>query len=287
MKKPKVVFINFATKEYKRAQRMALLSAKIIGGADETVGYSLEDVDSKFLHDNREIFDVKRGAGLWLWKPYLICKALDQVDWNDYVFYCDSASIVINKISYLVESMNDDIWVSDLPLIEEQWTKAAVIDQIGMGDKKIAKSQQIQASFILVKKTQKAMEIMHKYLELCCDYELLKPLDIEDKEINCIEHREDQSILSVLLKKEHVTPHKDPTQFGKMPEFYVYGAKNIVDLDGEIEYQISEHDNDTYPVVIALHRSGNFGLKRVLSSIFYSIMSRKIILRVHPVKELI
>ena len=89
------------------------------------MAYSPDSLAPKFRQEHSEILSLKRGNGLWLWKPYIILDALEHVDEGDYVFYCDSGAFFFDSAMPLIESMGDcDVWVSGISLLEEQWTKS-------------------------------------------------------------------------------------------------------------------------------------------------------------------
>lgn len=59
---------------------------------NECLALSQKNISQSFLISNKRVFDVKRGAGLWCWKPYLINKILasDRLDYGDYLVYMDA-----------------------------------------------------------------------------------------------------------------------------------------------------------------------------------------------------
>ena len=67
----------------------------------------------------KKIFAEKKGAGYWLWKPYIINKTLGMVNDGDYILYSDSGSAFVNSIKHLVREMdraNTDVMVFSLKL---------------------------------------------------------------------------------------------------------------------------------------------------------------------------
>ena len=137
---------------------------------------------------------------------------------DDYVFYCDSGAFFFGDAMPLIESMGDcDVWVSGISLIEEQWTKPEVFVRLGATDESIRKSPLIQGGFVLVRKSEMSTEFVSKWLELCSRPELLMPLEPNEPKGECIEHREDQSLLSVLCKLRGIKAHKPPCV---LPKYY-------------------------------------------------------------------
>ena len=240
-----VVLINYANKLYKRTQHFNSWTGKHIGKVDKVIEYGPEDIDEVFLNKNKDILNLKRGAGAWLWKPYIILKTLESVEDGDLVFYCDSGTFFCRSMKVLLEHMeNQEIWVSNIPLIEKQFTKPEVFEILGATDD-IKNSHQIQGGFIIVRKTNESVAFIQEWLEACENPRLLLSNENHEESGECISHREDQSILSVLCKKHGILPHKDPSQYGRLPEKYRESGRL---------FDVPEHDDDYAPIIV-LHRT--------------------------------
>lgn len=249
----KKILINFADGKYIKPQKYNSLTGKWIAGFDEIIEYSPIDIDNSFMEKNREIFSMKRGCGCWLWKPYLIFETLKKIDNGDYLMYSDAGAFFCKKVDSMIKQMqNSDIWVSDIPLIEKQWTKPAVLKFLD-ADSFIENSPQIQASFIIIKKSKESLAFVQEWLDLCRKPELILPIENEEKG-DCLEHREDQSILSVLCKKKGIVAHRDPCQFARVPEIYK--------TEGRI-YKDTNHAN-CEPICIVHYRNPNIGKIQLL-----------------------
>ena len=82
------------------------------------------------------------------------------------MFCCDSGSFVFRLCKYIFDTMNAaDIWVSDIPLIEKEWSKPQVFNALGANEDEIIDSNQIQASFIGVRKTEYAERFIALWLK--------------------------------------------------------------------------------------------------------------------------
>lgn len=244
------IFVTFGTDDYKSACDFACKKAKEKGGFDKIIQYSFRDIDSDFKKNNNRILSIKRGAGLWLWKPYFILKSLEDVaNDGDFVFYCDSGAYFINKVDYILNSMkNTDIWVSDINLSEKQFTKEDAFNIMDCDDIKYKESPQIQGTFICLKKTQHSIYFVKRWLECCCNYDLICPENVNPGLKNCSEfvaHREDQSILSLLSKKMGIIPHQDPSQ--RNLTYHGYADFN------DYIYLPTNHKKE-YPVCIYIYR---------------------------------
>lgn len=118
------ILINYADKNYKKAQQLNSWTGKHIAKFDKIYSFGPEDVDADYREKHKEIFAFKRGNGLWLWKSYFINKVLQEAKDGDYVFYVDSGAFFLNNVDNIINSMRkgEDIWVSDCPLLESCFT---------------------------------------------------------------------------------------------------------------------------------------------------------------------
>ncbi|MBV4191029.1 hypothetical protein ACRFA2_05210 [Bacteroides hominis] len=240
----KIVLLNYADENFALQQKYNFKSAKLFGGFDKFCLASNRDVDEKFKQSNSEIFNIKRGGGLWLWKPYIILKTLKTIGDDDVLVYCDSGAVFIRKISHLVEFMNErnlDILLFDIPLLEVQFTKKNVLDFFNSDGLK----NQIMAGYILVKKTDFTLQFINEWLHLCQNIDLLYD-DGKMKQCDSfLSHREDQSLLSLLAHSYELPSFREPTQYGERPWEYM-GHKRF--------YCPLSHDESNYPQILISSR---------------------------------
>lgn len=267
----KVTLINFANEKYKQAQKYNTLTAKLFGRIDEVIECSPDMIDEEFIEKNKFIFSYKRGFGLWLWKPYFIRKYLNEIKENDYLFYSDSGAIFCRSIKPLIKSMGqEDIWISDIPLIEEEWTRPNVFTHFNCNEDYVCKTPQVQAAFIILKKNENTVKFVDEWLENCMNPELLCPIEEGFTAGKCISHREDQSILSVLCKIHGIKTHKDATQYGRYPELYKAEGRT---------YVVPNHV-DKYKTVIVHHRMSKvnitLAMKLYVKTVFTNAWKKEI-----------
>jgi len=219
-----IVALNYADAKYRKHQKMNTKTAYLFGKVDKVYSFSPEDIDKNFYEQNINILSQKRGAGLWLWKPYFILRVLDEMKDGDALVYMDSGAFYIRKISALIEKLKaskQDIMLFEMPLVECQWTKKAVFEALDAYREEIRFTNQTLGTIIIIKSSY-SYRFVQKWLELCRQEELICPKEKDDSEdFMYIAHREDQSILSVLGKKEGIIPFGDPTDFGRFPNQYL------------------------------------------------------------------
>lgn len=246
------ILINYANNKYKKTQKVNSISGKWIGGFDRVISFSPDSIDSGYFEQHKSILSVKRGNGLWLWKPYFIKKVLDNANDGDIIFYCDSGSFFVRKINHLIESFseNENIWVSNIPLLEVNFTKPLCFEKMECLDDYYRCTNQIQGTFIMLRCCEESKDFVNNWLGYCEDYELLSPEHKirDDKlggEFQFISHREDQSILSLLCKKMRINPHNDPSQRGQFQEIY---------YTPDYPFVRTIHPDDAYKSVVFLHK---------------------------------
>lgn len=217
------ILINFADEAYRKAQSLCTWTGKHIAGFDQVREYSPADIDEAFRQAHRDIFAYKRGCGLWLWKPYLILKTLEQCSENDIVFYCDSGACFFRKAAPVFAILErSDIWLSVLPLLERQFTKAETFRLLAAQTSEYTDTPQISGSFAAFRKTADSVAFVEEWLRACCSEQAIAPPQEPEAEPgDFVAHREDQSILSLLAKKHGIRPYSDPSQYGRLPEKYI------------------------------------------------------------------
>ena len=234
--------VNFADEKYRDKQILNTKSAYEKGKADKVFEYSSEDLvelKSKFpVH-----FNVKRGYGLWFWKPYIILKAFESISEGDYLFYCDSGSVFIDDIHKLIPDMQEsgeDIMVFELPLLNKYFTKKETFNILNFED---YSGNQLLGTFILLRKSDKSIHYMEEWLQAMSDIRVLDSkiyLPGIKNPKNFRAHREDQSILTILCKKWNIKAHRDPSDFGIFPWQYLRAGG----------YHRKKYYNSHYPTIV-------------------------------------
>jgi hypothetical protein len=230
-----ITLVNFADKSFRNKQKWSTFSAKFFGKFDRVLEYNFSDIDSDVLILNKESLKyTKKGAGNYFWKSYIIEKALNKINEGDYLMYADSGSFFLKSVLPLVkymETKNKEILCFRLPLIEKQWTKRDAFLLMDCDSEKYTDSSQTLATFFLVKKTNKAIDFISEYKKYCFDSRILSDDSNvlgEENYQGFIEHRHDQSVLSLLSKKDsNVLIEGDISDYGYFPYKYIKD-KNIL-----------------------------------------------------------
>lgn len=229
--------ITFTDKSMTIAANICIKSA-LWNGFDNFNIYRPQDIDQEFMWQNKDILLQKRGAGYWLWKPYYILKALNEMKEGDYLVYADAGVEFVNSIHHITSRMNGDIWLFGNQYQHVHWCKADVMKAINCWDS----GSQVQASVIIIRNSQNAKTFVNEWLTWCTVSGM-----IDDSPSKCPnhpefqEHRHDQSVLTTLAYREKITP------FHWWPAMYNCGA---------FTYDHGGYP-DTYPVLFHHHRCRN------------------------------
>jgi hypothetical protein len=259
--------------------------AQTKGGFTNIIGYEKKDIEKEFSRNNRTILEQGRGSGYWLWKPYFIKRTLENINFDDYLFYSDSGAFFLKSVDILIEAMNNheqDIMGFDLPLVEKQWTKKELFVNMDCTSDIYTNSNQILASYFLVKKTKFSIDFFEDFLRYSCnEINITDKFDSAFKQDSLfLEHRHDQSIFSLLYKQKNLKTFKDPSQFGEWPTGYA--GEMVLNLEKNKLYKLSngrlfrqnEHDEKYKDIIFHSRRSNplaayfKFKLKKMVTENF-------------------
>ena len=244
-----IIVINYADDRFVSAQKFNTKSA-VKYGADKVIEYSKEKLGSDFYINNKSILDEKRGGGYWLWKPYIIEDALSNAAPGDYVLYSDSGAAFVDRIEYLISCMErdkTDIMLFSLDNTERKYTKRDAFVLMGCDNRLYADSLQRLASYGVFRKTPYTERFVDEWLRYSKDRRIITD------DPNCmgkpnyddfVDHRHDQSILSILSKKWGIDAYRDPSQAGLTGRY-----ANVVEKEILLR--------STFPQVIDIHRNPN------------------------------
>lgn len=266
------ILVNYANEKYLKAQKFNSWTGKYIAKFDKVYSFGPQDIDPMYYEAHKQILEQPRGNGLWLWKPYFIDKVLSQCQDGDYVFYIDSGAFFLKNIDELIKSfgVEDKIWVSDNPTLENCFTKERCFKELDCDTKEIRYSNQIQGGFVGVICCEEARQFIKRWLHCCENMELMLPEGSADLKLEhaagtgFVAHREDQSLLSLLCKKEGIRPHRDPSQRGFFTETF---------YNPQYAYVVPKHD-DTYGNVLFLHKSATVSVVEIFKMMVRAVISK-------------
>jgi hypothetical protein len=225
------VLINYADRGFYRAQRKNARSGIAVGGFDRCRCFGRRDLDPAFARRFAPILRLPRGAGYWLWKPYVLLKALEEADEGDFVAYADSGSFFTASIAPLERFCREatpGVAGFELgPLRERQYTKRDTFVLMGCDRPAFADSPQLMASFVATVNNPFSRRFVATWLQLAGDPRLLTDLantcGLPDYP-GFVAHRHDQSIFSLLYKR-HGLAATNPASGIDIPSFLAVTRK--------------------------------------------------------------
>lgn len=177
------------------------------------VVFDKNSIDENFFEKNKSILNSGRGGGYWLWKPYIINETLKKINDNDMLFYIDTKYYFIEDFTklYSEHMKNNDLLVwknkpNEPVFYMKNYCKMDVINKYNMFDKVFNKNaEDCWAGALVIKKNVNTIKYIQEWLDMCCIYENIT--DSPSKQGNSslfIDHRHDQSLLSVVLHKYNI-----------------------------------------------------------------------------------
>lgn len=220
--------LNYAHLNFSYSQRKQTESATEIGGFDQVFECSFNDIDIDFREKNKSILNAQKGAGYWLWKPYLILKHLKNLTENDFLFYLDAGALFIDKVDPLEKTCREKtngilcFHLSEGPFLKPgcdcydyHQTKRDVYKGMNCDNEIYWYNYPINAGMSGWIKTDFALKFLEEWLYYSQKEELITDSPSKNQELPGFnKHRHDQSIFSVLRKKYDLPSFTDPSQYG-------------------------------------------------------------------------
>jgi len=172
-----------------------------------------------FYEKNIEILSEPKGAGYWLWKPYIILTTLQKIPENDIVFYLDVDHYFIpsvgnrNFISLIKEHLSRDVYDSEReapsqlffvnhPNTSEHCKRDTYI-LTGCDSKRYWDAMMTHAGYQCWKNNFNSIKLAKEWLRFCCDKRIMTdiPSQLGEEHPEYWSHRHDQAVLSLLIEK--------------------------------------------------------------------------------------
>lgn len=213
-----------------------------------------------------------RGWGLWSWKPIVVSCVMSFSPENAEIFYIDAGC----EISPLGQAQFDSwrlhlqrnnylfFWI---PYAEREWTASIVLKHFKLPAD--LETHQIQATWFGLINCKECQDFVQKWVAECLlDMGRLLYGDKENHNPYLIEHREDQSVLSCIIKSHYkfpILPHRDHF----IPELYY---RNSLVL--KMPIHTLRQSSDVSLINPLIKKSNNIG-----SFVWHIILSPKMIVK--------
>lgn len=211
--KVKILFVTFASSSWKAAGKRIIKEAQGTNIFYKTLLFTEKDlckIKFKNFYGN-EIKNTK-GYGYYAWKFNILKYCYENEDY-DYLLYLDAGSEIninnknIQEFYDLVEKCKENNFVVSVlkkEFLEKNWSKKITIEAIGCDD---IYSTQFQSGFILCNKSLIVKKIIDDaiYFSELDGGILINNSEKSGIDEDFVDHRHDQSILSLLLKKNKIS----------------------------------------------------------------------------------
>src|ERR1035437_835611 len=146
----KTYFITYSDQKYELHQKKLNEQAEKI--FDGVYGYNREWlIKTEFYLENKTILDEKRGAGYWLWKPYIILETFKNIEYGDIICYLDCGdTFKYNLINFLKDNFkNETDSLLTLGVYAQRfWTKRDCFILMGCDNKNYHNQTQLEAGIL-------------------------------------------------------------------------------------------------------------------------------------------
>lgn len=202
----KKIFITYGDKSFEESKIRIISEAERVKQFDNIISYGRDKLSSELL--STEIINIKRGGGLWSWKPDIILTTINNANIGDIIVYCDAGcSLHISREwrNYWSKLKNHDILAQRIFQQTDKWTRKNIIEYYSDNGKYWLSSYQYLATVVILKITEFSRQfvrewrdIMVKYPEFAMD---VSKENIHDEYPRFIENRHDQAIYSAIIYK--------------------------------------------------------------------------------------
>lgn len=241
----KIYFLTFGDSvKYSGALQRCEKQAKEFGIFSDV--YAADEIDLKenfsvFWEKHKDfMLSNKRGFGYWIWKSYLISELLENIPKESVVFYMDSGcQLNLNGMhrfkEYYEYAMESGGLAFRLKHPELEWTKSDTYYRVFKKLGNDLDQTQCVGGINFFKNVTETVEFVKEWQKICCEdnYHYIddSPSDMENHPI-FKEHRHDQSIFSLLVKKHnyfHVVEDEtywEPDWHGRGLKYPIWATRN-------------------------------------------------------------
>jgi len=237
-------------------------------GINSIFSFDFEEIEhTDFYNDNRETLSNVKFLGYWLWKPFIIKEILSRIDENDVLIYADAGVEVIAELDWLIDHCRTTepiILFGNARDANAVWTKRDAFVMMDCDTPEFWFGPHCDASFLLVRKCTNAVGFINQWLNYGCKKNIItnepNVCGLPNLE-GFLDHRYDQSILSLLAQKHRINLYRIPSQFGNHYKTYQFRIANEFNCESQWNqttvnyYSIIPYYNSDYGQLLNHHRT--------------------------------
>lgn len=216
----KVILISFAAGDQKwyRSQSNLVESSKN-KSIDGYISYNESNLEKSYKEKYKNILNRShRGYGYWMWKSHILQTTFNNLNDDDIILYVDTGLSFLHKIDYLINECikNDVVLFINGDHLNKKWTKRDAYVIMDCDNETYYNAPQVDASIQLYKKSEYSKTFLDEFSLYSENVNVISDLpNIKGDNLpEFVDHRHDQSILSILAKKYNIKLLTSPTQYG-------------------------------------------------------------------------
>jgi hypothetical protein len=157
-----------------------------------------------------------RGGGYWAWKPYIIKETLKKIPEGDLLLYLDAGCTInsdaVTRFNQYVSLASSNDFLGFHSCSEKRWTKRDLLIELECDNHKYLDTPHIVGGIIFFKNIPKIRKFVDDWYSITRVAHFIDDTpSINENYPEFIEHRHDQSCLSLLAKKANLYRIDDET----------------------------------------------------------------------------
>lgn len=209
----KKTFITFAADTPKYPQltkrvNIVCKQAESLKYFDKIIGYTdlylKQDIEywekyGNFIESN------SRGYGYYMWKPYVVRRAMKDMNDDDILIYIDAGCTIntyakkrLEEYVQMVRDSKHGIISFQMSLSSQKYTKIELFDFMNVSQEDRQKNQFV-AGILILRKNENTNKIVDEWFRVSHIPEMVNDARTMIQHPDFIDHRHDQSILSILF----------------------------------------------------------------------------------------
>lgn len=218
-------FVTFADRRYQISIKRICRQAKEMEVFASVLGASEFHLNSAFRHKFADQLNPSvRGFGYWVWKPQVILQRLEQIPDGDFLVYADAGCHLNpsgrNRLMDYFALASHGIGLVVFELSPEQtirkWTKADLLDWFGVAvDSEFTLQSQVAAGILVMRNSLEIRSLFASWIRVYEeDWSLVDDTPSRlPNHVSFVEHRHDQSILTLLVRTRDVSILRDSEHY--------------------------------------------------------------------------
>ena len=196
--------------------------AKSLHYFDNIIGYTDQDLkqDTEYWGKHRDFIENnQRGYGYYIWKSWVVKRTMENMKNDDILVYVDAGCTINTYAKKRLEEYVDMVRKSkhgiisfQMDLSSQKYTKIELFDYMEVSQEDRTKKQFV-AGILILRKNENTMKIVNEWYRVSHIPEMINDERSMIQHPDFIDHRHDQSILSILFYKYGSVVIPDETFF--------------------------------------------------------------------------